>query len=200
MPGPKETGPTESGGPASSSASAGYYSDRHAHSNHTATLAPNELLQVVHERDAARDRAIQRVRKDAHDAVTRTLPNHLDDAEIVLQRETSQLFAKVVKLEESGKIRWDDWSQDWIAARPTFAYTDSTRPPPYSTEELLGHFDNVRRQGKRWSALCPAHDDRTPSLAIAEGDRGWLLKCWANCSFDEITHAVGLESQRMFFS
>ncbi len=201
----EETGPTR--GPASIQP-AGYHSDWSQDTCQLADLAsatdglhfPNELVGVIHDRDAARQRSVLRQRRDASDAVTRTLPNHLDDAEIVLQRETSQLFAKVVKLEESGKIRWDDWSQDWIAARPTLAYTNSPRPVAYTVDELLGHFDQVRRNGKRWSARCPAHTDKHPSLAITEGDKGWLLRCWAGCTFDEIVHAAGLDSRRMFYA
>ena len=193
----EETGPGR--GPASSSASAGFPSDRQSNGSTEGQHFANVLVGVVEERDAAHRRSVLRQRQDAHDAVRRTLPNHLDDPEIGLQRETATLYAKVVKLEESGKIRWDDWSQDWVK-RPMFTRTDRSRPPPYSTEELLSRFDKVRRQGKRWTARCPAHTDKTPSLAIAEGDKGWLLKCWTNCTFDEIVHAGGLDSRRMFFS
>jgi putative DNA primase/helicase len=39
---------------------------------------------------------------------------------------------------------------------------------------------------------CPAHDDRTPSLSIAEGDNGIpLLHCFAGCSNDQILDALG---------
>ena len=160
---------------------------------------PNDLVQVIHERNAARQRSVLRQRRDARDAVKRTLPNSLTDPEIVIQREAATLYVKLVELEKAGKIRWDAWQQDWIAARPRYSYTDSSRPPAYTVDELLGHFDKVRRNGKRWSVRCPAHDDKHPSLAISEGDRGWLVKCWAGCVFSEITHAAGLESQRMFF-
>ena len=207
----EETAPTR--GAASSSSSFGYHSEQSdatspvVESPTLENLAsatdglpfPNELVGVIHERNAARQRSVERQRRDARDAVTRTLPNHPDDPEIVLQRETGELYAKLLELENVGKISWDDWSQDWIPARPTFVYSDSTRPPAYTSDELLGHFDKVRRQGKRWSARCPAHQDRKPSLAISEGDRGWLLRCWTGCTFPEITHAAGLEAQRMFW-
>jgi len=196
MPGNNETAPAR--GAASSSASAGYHSDRQSDGSTDGQHFANELVQVIEERNAARQRSVLRQRRDAHDAVTRTLPNHLDDAEIVLQREAGQLYARILKLEKSGKIRWDAHKSDWVL-RPVFTRTDSTRPPAYTSDEILDRFDKVRRHGKRWTARCPAHDDRSPSLAIAEGDSGWLVKCWTGCTFDEITHAAGLESQRMFW-
>ena len=83
--------------------------------------------------------------------------------------------------------------------RPLFTRTDRTRPPTYTTEEILDRFDRVRRNGKGWSARCPAHDDKTPSLAISQGERAWLIRCWAGCSFAEITHAAGLDPERLFY-
>ena len=119
--------------------------------------------------------------------------------EIQVQRETARLYAKLTTLTAAGKLRWDPHKSDWVA-RPVFTRTDQSRPPSYTVEELLSRFDRVRRNGKRWSARCPAHTDRTPSLAIAEGDSGWLLRCWAGCTFTEITHAAGLEPSQMFYS
>ncbi len=41
--------------------------------------------------------------------------------------------------------------------------------------------------GQNWICLCPAHDDRTPSLSIALSQDGkLLLHCYAGCSFEEI--------------
>jgi len=45
-----------------------------------------------------------------------------------------------------------------------------------------------------WMAKCPAHDDRTASLSIAEGKDGKiLLKCFAGCDFADILKAAGIE-------
>ena len=126
--------------------------------NHAAGLHfANELVQVVHERSAARDRVIRRLRQDAHDAVRRTLPNSLTDPEIVLQREAGQLYTRIIKLEKTGKIRWDTHKRNWVARPMYTTRTDQSRPPSYTVEELLDKFDRVRRQGKRWTARCPAH-------------------------------------------
>ena len=51
-----------------------------------------------------------------------------------------------------------------------------------------------KRNGKGWSARCPVHDDRNPSLSISEGDDGRaLVKCHAKCSVDSVCKAIGLE-------
>jgi AAA domain len=43
-------------------------------------------------------------------------------------------------------------------------------------------------------ARCPAHDDRKPSLSVAEGRGGaTLLTCHAGCSFSAIVSALGVE-------
>ena len=40
-----------------------------------------------------------------------------------------------------------------------------------------------KQNGKGWSARCPAHDDKNPSLSISTGDDGRvLLHCFADCS------------------
>ena len=50
-----------------------------------------------------------------------------------------------------------------------------------------------RRNGNGWSAQCPAHDDRNPSLSIDEGDDGRaLVRCHAGCSAEEIIASLGM--------
>lgn len=61
-------------------------------------------------------------------------------------------------------------------------------------DEVLGQLEKVRQSGKdpqgnpRYSACCPAHADRSPSLCISEDARTGrlLLYCFAGCSFDDI--------------
>lgn len=51
-------------------------------------------------------------------------------------------------------------------------------PTAADVAEALGG----RRVGSGWSAPCPAHDDRHPSLSVGEGDDGRVLvKCFAGC-------------------
>lgn len=66
--------------------------------------------------------------------------------------------------------------------------------------ELLDRLEMVKSCGKsRWIARCPAHPDRHPSLAVAEGERGLLIRCWAGCRLEEVTRAVGLSIADLFF-
>jgi hypothetical protein len=60
-------------------------------------------------------------------------------------------------------------------------------------EKVLERFPDARRAGKGWAARCPAHDDRNPSLSIAEGDDGRaLVFCHGGCSTDSVCQAKGL--------
>jgi putative DNA primase/helicase len=48
-----------------------------------------------------------------------------------------------------------------------------------------------RRCSKGWICHCPAHDDRHPSLSVAETrDRKVLVKCWTGCSQDDVIDAL----------
>jgi len=69
-----------------------------------------------------------------------------------------------------------------------------------AVEKLLHRLQKVKPTGKyRWTACCPAHEDRTPSLSIAETGGGTVLvKCFAGCNAWEITAAVGLELRDLF--
>jgi hypothetical protein len=67
--------------------------------------------------------------------------------------------------------------------------------------DLLSRLDGVRARGTgRYAARCPAHADKSPSLAITEGERGLLVKCWAGCTLDEITAALGIRVRDLFFN
>ena len=47
--------------------------------------------------------------------------------------------------------------------------------------------DKVRWRGDmKFSACCPAHDDRNPSFHASEVDGKILVKCFAGCSQDEV--------------
>ena len=158
----------------------------------------DDFPKVAQFRDQVHQRAVQRQRIDAAAArLEPTSPTSLK--EMAIRRDTAKLYAKVTRLAAAGKLRWNDHKSTWVA-RPIYTTrTDSTRPPSYTVEELLSRFDRVRRNGKGWTGRCPAHTDKRPSLAITEGDKGWLLKCWAGCTFDEILHASDLKPSRMFY-
>jgi len=65
--------------------------------------------------------------------------------------------------------------------------------------ELLPSLERVSSRGHgKWSAKCPAHADRSPSLSVAEGERGILIKCWAGCTLEAIMNALGLRIADLF--
>ena len=58
-----------------------------------------------------------------------------------------------------------------------------------------------RQTASGWSARCPAHDDRNPSLSIGEGDGGTaLLKCHAGCPTEQVAESLGLKTSDLFAS
>jgi hypothetical protein len=66
-------------------------------------------------------------------------------------------------------------------------------------EKLLPKLNGVKKTTNGWSACCPAHDDRRPSLSIAEGDDGTaLVRCHAGCAMSSIASALRLEQSEFF--
>src|SRR5215467_14030309 len=64
--------------------------------------------------------------------------------------------------------------------------------------EFLGRLKGVRRNGDGWMALCPAHDDRNPSLAVSWKDGRILLHCHAGCSPESVVAALRLRMADLF--
>jgi hypothetical protein len=66
-------------------------------------------------------------------------------------------------------------------------------------DAFLRGFDRVRHSGRGWTARCPAHDDKWPSLSIAEGRDGRvLMHCHAGCRTEDIVAAIGLSMVDLF--
>ena len=61
-------------------------------------------------------------------------------------------------------------------------------------DALMNRIDGVRETGNgKYVARCPAHDDRTPSLAIRECDDGRvLIHCFAGCDAEDVVSVIGL--------
>ena len=68
------------------------------------------------------------------------------------------------------------------------------------TVEAVADLLRARRAGRgRWTAKCPAHPDRNPSLSIAEGRDGrTLMRCWAGCATDDVLKALGLSMRDLY--
>lgn len=57
----------------------------------------------------------------------------------------------------------------------------------------------VSRNGTKFSARCPAHDDGRASLSISRGDDGRaLVFCFAGCSTPDVVEALGLKMIDLF--
>jgi hypothetical protein len=51
-------------------------------------------------------------------------------------------------------------------------------------------------KGSNW--CCPAHEDKSPSLSVNQGDAGAMLKCHAGCEVGAVVAAVGLGTADLF--
>lgn len=66
-------------------------------------------------------------------------------------------------------------------------------------DDLLHRLEKVKATGPgKWMARCPAHEDRSPSLAIKESDGTILLHCFAGCSVEDVAGAIGVEMIALF--
>ena len=67
-------------------------------------------------------------------------------------------------------------------------------------ENILDRVEKPRqRQPGQFSARCPAHEDKDPSLSIRETPEGAvLLHCFAGCNVREIVGSMGLEVRDLF--
>jgi len=55
------------------------------------------------------------------------------------------------------------------------------------TAETIARALGGRKAGSGWTARCPAHDDRTPSLSLRDADGGKVLvRCHAGCDQGEV--------------
>lgn len=69
-----------------------------------------------------------------------------------------------------------------------------------SITQLLSRLEKVKCTHRNcWQARCPAHKDRTPSLALRELEDGRVLvHCFAGCSVHQIVNSIGLELTDLF--
>lgn len=73
-----------------------------------------------------------------------------------------------------------------------------------NVHDLLGRLEKVRKSvvrngAQNWTAKCPAHEDKGPSLSVGEAPTGRiLLHCFAGCSVDAIVGALGLDLEDLF--
>jgi hypothetical protein len=74
----------------------------------------------------------------------------------------------------------------------------------FVTEKIVDALERCGCRPKRtpaggWSARCPAHDDRDPSLSVSEGANGKaLVYCHAGCTIDAVLVELGLTTADLF--
>ena len=65
---------------------------------------------------------------------------------------------------------------------------------------LLSRLHGVTRNGDGFTALCPAHEDRRPSLSVRDGEKAVLVKCHAGCTAEAVVAELGLTMHELFFN
>ena len=70
-------------------------------------------------------------------------------------------------------------------------------------DRVLSGLHGVRRRDTGWMALCPGHDDRSPSLSIDVADDGTILfKCFAGCEqghlIERVSATAGIDPRELF--
>lgn len=65
-------------------------------------------------------------------------------------------------------------------------------------ESVLHRFGIHDLNRGRWMVLCPAHDDRSPSLSITLLEDKLLMHCFAGCETSSVLVAVGLTMSDLF--
>ena len=54
------------------------------------------------------------------------------------------------------------------------------------TAEIIARALGGRKVGQGWTARCPAHDDREPSLSIRDDGGKVLVRCHAGCDQHDV--------------
>ncbi len=65
--------------------------------------------------------------------------------------------------------------------------------------EFISKLNKVKKISfGEYTACCPAHDDRNPSLSVTEREGKILLHCHRGCTPEEIVYAMGLKMSDLF--
>lgn len=66
-------------------------------------------------------------------------------------------------------------------------------------ERFLSRLEGVKGRNGAWTARCPAHNDKKPSLAVRETDDGRvLLHCFGGCETESVVQSVGMDMSDLF--
>lgn len=66
-------------------------------------------------------------------------------------------------------------------------------------ERVLSLLEGVRESSTgQYKALCPAHDDKSPTLSVTEKDGRVLIHCFAGCETGDVLDALGVRMSDLF--
>ncbi len=60
----------------------------------------------------------------------------------------------------------------------------------WSADRVADLLDKCKKSPQGWKGCCPAHEDRNPSLFLADGQDGLALVCYAGCTYKEVADAL----------
>jgi predicted P-loop ATPase len=66
--------------------------------------------------------------------------------------------------------------------------------------EFKDMLNNTKGDEYRFTARCPAHDDKTNSLSVSLADDKILIKCHAGCDINSIVGALGINIKDLFLN
>lgn len=62
---------------------------------------------------------------------------------------------------------------------------------PVDIKRIAHALGKATPNGQGYTCLCPAHNDRNPSLSVSRGNDGrMLLHCFAGCDFKSVLNAI----------
>jgi hypothetical protein len=66
-------------------------------------------------------------------------------------------------------------------------------------ERFVSRLGKVRGRNGSWTAQCPAHEDKSPSLSVRETEDGRVLvHCFGGCAVHDVVGAVGMDMNDLF--
>jgi hypothetical protein len=66
-------------------------------------------------------------------------------------------------------------------------------------ERFVSRLGKVRGRNGSWTAQCPAHEDKSPSLSVRETEDGRVLvHCFGGCAVHDVVGAVGMDMTDLF--
>jgi hypothetical protein len=69
-----------------------------------------------------------------------------------------------------------------------------------NAQDVLDRLEKVTGSKGKWIACCPAHQDKSPSLAVTETDDRVLVHCFSGCDTQDVTAAIGLNVADLFYN